>query len=135
MHKQKPNFPQPATAEHYSLPWEARPVPGMRMVAIAREGMMYPHAFVHVPGEKRDPLDRETLATALFISAACNNFYRMQAVLSDVADRVDDAGGAPAFPDDLMASVREALQAADEGMPSAIAAALRAAQDPPAGSR
>lgn len=117
-------YRQPFDARHHAMPWEARPIPGMGLVALVRSDDMYPHASVHVPGDRREPIDHPTLATALFVERACNAFYIMQAALAAVPEAAAPGGPAARLPEETLAVLRGALAAAERAMPTAIAAAL-----------
>lgn len=56
--------------QHTEGPWEARPVPGARVIVIAQAGKMHPHAHVTTPTDHYEPLGEQELANAALIEAS-----------------------------------------------------------------
>ena len=69
-----------------SLPWETRPVPGCKIVAIAQKGMMFPHAEVRTPAEAYGDLTDLEYANAELIVKAVNYHDLMLNVLRRLED-------------------------------------------------
>lgn len=65
---------------HTEGPWESRPVPTMRLIAIARKGMMYPHAYVQTATKSPEPIGSEQYDTAALIESAPDLLRELKAL-------------------------------------------------------
>lgn len=66
--------------------WEIRPVPGMRTIVIAEEGMMYPFAHVTTPTPTPEPLTDLEYEHARRIVASVNLLQPLSLGVLELAD-------------------------------------------------
>ena len=76
-------------SKHTPTPWEARPVPNAKIIAIAEVGYMH-HAEVFSRKHNNEPLDETAYANAEFIVRACNNHDALVAALENLDNAINE---------------------------------------------